>query len=140
MRFAIVGTVGSMVDFGFFNLFAHLIHLNAVLSSIVSFWLAVINNFTWNRRWIYPDSRAKSPGYQFALFALTNFIGLIIRTPLFIFLEGKLLRIFGQFDFFRNLPFRPIWIAHNFSLGTAILVVMLWNFYLNRYLTFNDVA
>ncbi len=139
IRFAIVGAIGTVVDFGFFNLFAHGIHLNAVLSSVFSFSLAVINNFTWNRYWTYPDSRSKPLGYQLMLFAIINVVGLAIRTPLFVFLEGRLVRTFDQLEVFRVLPMRPIWVAHNLSLGFAIVVVMFWNFYINRYLTYNDV-
>lgn len=139
VRFAIVGTIGSVVDFGFFNLFAHLLHLNPVLSSIGSFSLAVINNFTWNRVWTYPDSRTKPLGYQLTLFATINLVGLAIRIPLFVFLEGRLVQFFNQLELLRAFQIRPIWVAHNLSLGTAILVVMFWNFYINRYLTYNDV-
>lgn len=139
VRFAIVGTIGAVVDFGFFNVFAHLLHLNPVLSSVVSFSLAVINNFTLNRIWTYPDSRSKPLGYQLMLFAAINIVGLAIRTPLFVFLEGRLVQFFNQLDLLRAFQIRPIWVAHNLSLGIAILVVMFWNFYINRYLTYNDV-
>lgn len=138
-RFAIVGTSGAVVDFGFFNLFAHLIHFNAILSSMFSFSLAVVNNFLWNRYWTYPDSRSKPLGTQLMLFSMVNVIGLLIRTPLFAFLEGRLGRLFGQLEIIRTLNLRPLWLAHNFSLGVAIVVVMFWNFYGNRYLTYNDV-
>ncbi len=140
VRFAIVGTIGAFLDFGFFNLFAHLIHLNAVLSSMASFSLAVVNNFSWNRFWTYPDSRSKPIGYQLVLFTLINLVGLAIRTPLFIFLEGRLLRILSQLDLFRVISVRPIWVAHNLSLGAAIIVVMFWNYYINRYFTYNDIS
>ncbi|MCX8062255.1 MAG: GtrA family protein [Anaerolineales bacterium] len=140
VRFAIVGSLGAVVDFGFFNILAHVIHLRAVLASICSFSLAVINNFTWNRFWTYPDSRSKPLGYQLVLFALINIVGLAIRTPLFVFLEGRLVRFFNQLEIFRLFPLRPIWVAHNLSLAAAILVVMFWNYYINRYLTYNDVT
>ncbi len=139
IRFAIVGTIGAGLDFGFFNFFAHLLHINAVLSSVFSFSLAVLNNFSWNRYWTYPDSRSKPLGYQLVLFAVVNTVGLAIRTPLFVFLEGRLVRLFNQMDFFRVFSVRPIWVAHNFSLGVAIIVVMFWNYYINRYLTYNDI-
>lgn len=139
IRFAVVGTIGAGVDFGFFNLLAHGFQLNAVLSSVISFSLAVVNNFLWNRYWTYPDSRSKPLGYQLFLFAAINVAGLAIRTPLFVFLEGKLVRFFESVEFSRILNLRPIWLAHNLSLGTAIVVVMFWNFFINRYLTYNDV-
>jgi len=57
IRFAIVGTIGSVVDFGVFNLLATLLKTPAVAASMVSFTLAVINNFFWNRYWTYPETR-----------------------------------------------------------------------------------
>ncbi|RCK76223.1 MAG: hypothetical protein ANABAC_0374 [Anaerolineae bacterium] len=74
------------------------------------------------------------------LFTAINVVGLAIRTPLFVFLEGRLVQFFNHFELLRAFQIRPIWLAHNLSLGIAILVVMFWNFYINRYLTYNDVS
>jgi hypothetical protein len=58
------------------------------------------------------------------LFAAINLVGLAIRTPLFVFLEGRLVQLLNQFELLRAFQIRPIWVAHNLSLGIAILVVM----------------
>ena len=49
LRFAVVGIIGAVVDFGTFNLLSSVVGLGAVVSSVFSFIAAIISNFTWNR-------------------------------------------------------------------------------------------
>jgi len=138
LRFAVVGTIGAVIDFGIFNLLSSLAGIPAVIASMISFTCAVISNFTWNRFWTYPDSRSKKLSSQVIQFFVINLIGLGIRTPLFAGLEKLLTNIF-----YSILPagflVTPVFVAHNSSLAFVILVVMLWNFFANRYWTYNDV-
>ncbi|MHC1784699.1 MAG: GtrA family protein [Anaerolineaceae bacterium] len=136
-KFAFVGAVGAVVDFGVFNLLSAIIGLPAVLSSVFSFILAVISNFIWNRYWTYPDSRSKTLTRQVGQFILVSLVGLVIRTPLFAFLEKVLVPLADRY--LPNVPFTPLTIGHNISLAIAIVVVMLWNFIANRYWTYGDV-
>lgn len=133
-KFAIVGILGAVVDFGVFNLLATGLKFNAVPSSVVSFSLAVVNNFILNRLWTFPDSRNARLGKQLIQFTLVSVIGLLIRTPLFAWLEKQLVPLAARLV--PNL-FTPTFIGHNLSLAIAIIVVMLWNFIANRYWTFN---
>lgn len=138
-RFAIVGAVGAVVDFGVFNLLTSILGVQAIYSSIVSFSVAVMSNFTWNRLWTYPDSRTKPIGQQLFTFAIINVIGLGIRTPLFAFMEKRLFQIAEQLDLLKRYQISPLFIGHNVALAIAIVVVMFWNFYANRYVTYNDI-
>lgn len=138
LRFAVVGSIGAIVDFGVFNLLSGPLKTPAVIASMISFTFAVISNFTWNRFWTYPDSRSKALYRQIVQFFLINLIGLAIRTPMFAGLEKLLTNLFTSIvpaEFY----FSPVFIAHNISLATVILIVMLWNFFANRYWTYNDV-
>lgn len=141
IRFATVGAIGAVIDFGVFNLLTNYVDYfkaNAVLASVISFILAVISNFTWNRLWTYPDSRNKSFSRQLTQFVTVSVIGLMIRTPLFAWLEKVLIDFLtGRWNF---EPLTPVFVAHNISLAIVILVVMLWNFFANRYWTYNDVS
>jgi putative flippase GtrA len=134
-RFAIVGTFGAIVDFGTFNLLVGLIGIAAIGASILSFSAAIVNNFLWNRYWTYPDSRSKTPSRQLVQFAIISIIGLAIRTPLFAFLDNSLSTLFG----FTQLPIDVKIVGHNLALAVAVVVVMFWNFFANRYWTYNDV-
>lgn len=142
MRFAMVGVIGAAVDFGVFNLLNGLLGVIPVLAQSVSFLAAVISNFTWNRYWTYPDSRSKALGNQLVQFAFVNAIGLAIRTPIFVFMERPLTNMFRMMNL--NLNFVPgstaQFLGHNAALAVAVLMVMMWNFFVNRYWTYNDVA
>lgn len=134
-RFAIVGTFGAIVDFGTFNLLMGLIGIAAVWASVLSFSAAIVNNFLWNRYWTYPDSRSKTPRRQLVQFIIISIIGLAIRTPLFAFLGNRLSTLIGL----TQLPVDVEFIGHNLALAIAVVVVMFWNFFANRYWTYNDV-
>ena len=138
LRFAVVGAIGAVVDFGILNL---LLALGAsyLISATVSFIAAVLNNFIWNRYWTYPDSRSKSISQQLTQFAVINVIGIGIRIPLLAVLENFLIKqaniyVPNGFWFFTAEK-----LAQNIGLVIAILVVMLWNFFANRLWTYNDV-
>lgn len=137
-RFAIVGALGAVVDFGIFNLLTQFVQIKAVVASVISFICAVISNFLWNRYWTYSDSRSKSITRQMTQFFLINVVGLIIRTPLFACLEKVFINLFNDVTIMGFIS--PLIIAHNLSLAIAIVVVMLWNFFANRYWTYSDVS
>jgi putative flippase GtrA len=139
MRFAVVGIIGAVVDFGTFNLLSSVVGLNVVLASVFSFIAAIISNFTWNRYWTYPDSRTKPIGHQLFQFTIVSLIGLAIRTPLIAFLEPLLTSLFGKLSI---LPIGFVTaevLGKNIALAIAVIVVMFWNFFINRYWTYSDV-
>jgi putative flippase GtrA len=136
-RFAIVGAIGALIDFGVFNLLIWLTGLASIYSSMISFTLAVGSNFVWNRYWTYPDSRTKHFSRQFIQFVVVSVVGLLIRTPLFAWLETNLIQLFSSV--LPSNTISPVFLGHNVSLAIAILVVMIWNFIANRYWTYNDV-
>jgi len=138
-RFAIVGTIGAIVDFSTFNLLTGILGIHHVWASVISFTAAILSNFTWNRYWTYPDSRTKPLTKQLIEFGIVNVIGLGIRTPLYAGLSGPLERLF---DIFPCLPigvFTKEFLGQNGALAVAVLVVMMWNYLVNRYWTYNDV-
>lgn len=139
LKFALVGTIGAAVDFGTFHLQVSLLDVDAVLASVISFAVAITSNFLWNRYWTYPDSRSKPLHHQLFTFFLVNIVGLGIRTPIFASLEGPLRRFFERFDFLPIWLLTPDRLGYTFALGVAVVVVMFWNFFVNRYWTYNDV-
>ncbi|NPV76895.1 MAG: GtrA family protein [Anaerolineae bacterium] len=137
IRFAIVGVIGAVVDFGIFNLLLAITSIQAVWASAISFVAAVLSNFFWNRHWTYPDARKKSFAQQLFQFAIVSFLGLVIRIGLFALLENFLIDLSARFISPEFLS--PQFIGHNTTLAFAILVVMLWNFFANRFWTYNEV-
>ncbi len=135
-RFAIVGAIGAVVDFGILNLLL-LIKTPYVLAGGISFVAAVVNNFLWNRYWTYPDSRSKNVGRQLLQFGIINAIGLGVRVGLLSFLEKRLLGLAARW--FPHFFLTPEFLGHNTGVAIAILIVLMWNYAANRYWTYNDV-
>jgi putative flippase GtrA len=138
LKFAVVGVVGAVVDFGVANLLIKFASFPLVIAGTISFIAAIISNFLWNRYWTYPDSRSKTLFRQFLQFVLVSISGLFIRVPILSLLEPVMLRILTSFSF--QLPFLTLdFLAKNFTLAVAVIIVMFWNFFVNRYWTYNDV-
>lgn len=138
IKFAIVGALGALIDFGVMNLLVWLFKATLVLAGSVSFLCAVISNFTWNRFWTYPESRAKHIVGQLAQFTIVNAIGLVIRVPILKLGEPILDRILENSSL-NLLTTSHTFISHNATLAMAIGIVMLWNYFVNRYWTYNDI-
>lgn len=137
LKFAVVGTIGAIIDFGLFNICTSIFSILPVVSSMISFTTAVISNFIWNRFWTYPDSRSKTVRQQLGQFLIISLMGLGIRTPLFALLERGLTGLLQNYSMPFNL--KPVFIAHNISLAIVIVIVMFWNFFANRFWTYSDV-
>lgn len=159
-KFLVVGTTGFIVDFGVFNLLIRAVGLpdtlvlgilikGATLAQAISFTLAAINNFLWNRYWTYPDSRSKPILRQFGMFFALSAIGLAIRTPIFSLMNGPATAIvdslpYGPFAGLLNFAVKTVHLtteqlAYNGALAIAVLVVLFWNFFSNRFITYSDV-
>jgi len=126
LKFMVVGTIGFVIDFGTLNLLVLLGGLDVLVANTISFSLAVLSNFTWNRLWTYPDSRSKQARSQLVQFAIVNVVGWGINTfvlwaltPLFTDLVGRL--------------------GYNIAKAIATIIVLFWNFFVNRYWTYSDV-
>jgi putative flippase GtrA len=138
LRFAFVGIVGALVDFGVMNLLNNVFGVTLVIAGTISFIAAILNNFIWNRYWTYPDSRSKPILRQLIMFAIVSVTGLLIRVPILAIVEPILYRFLVSLPF--TLPyFDPGFIADNLTLAIAVIIVMFWNFFVNRYWTYSDV-
>ncbi len=136
LKFMAVGVFGAVVDFGIMNLFSKLFGMALVWAGTISFICAIISNFIWNRYWTYPDSRSRPIARQLVMFFVVNLAGLAIRLPILHFLEPPMRALFERLSL--NI-FTPEFLGKNFTLAVAVGVVMLWNFFVNRYWTYNDV-
>jgi len=131
-KFLIVGTVGFVVDFGILTLLKETTPLATVVANTISFTMAVISNFTFNRYWTYPDSRTKPLMSQLGQFGVVSLIGLVINNLILVSLEG----VFD--NWLANMGDLPI---HGYipAKMVATVVVLFWNFFINRYWTYNDI-
>jgi len=136
-KFIAVGAIGFVIDFGVVNLLSHFLDMWLVLAGTISFTCAVVSNFIWNRYWTYPDSRSRPLAHQLVMFFVVNVAGLAIRVPILWLLEPPLRGFFTGLSW--KLPFTPATLARNLNLMVAVCIVLLWNFFVNRYWTYNDV-
>lgn len=148
-KFLVVGSIGAVVDFGTFNLLANVLTVWSVLASMLSFTAAVVSNFLWNRYWTYPDSRSKKVGSQAVQFTVVSVIGLAIRTPLFAWTEPLFIRMSHAwlprleqvaqtlYNILGGLS--AVVLGRNLALALAVVVVLFWNFGINRVWTYSDV-
>ena len=138
LKFLAVGAFGFIVDFGLFNLLSKILSVDPVVAQVISFCTAVTSNFLWNRHWTYPESRSKPLGHQVGQFALVSLAGLLIRTPIFAVLEPLLGSGFASLQV-TKYGLKPDFLGHNMALAIVVGIVMLWNFLVNRYWTYNDI-
>lgn len=137
LKFATVGTIGAMIDFGVMNLMTHLFDMKLVYAGTISFICAVISNFTLNRYWTYPDSRSRHILHQLGMFFIVNAAGIGIRLPILHFGEPLLMDTFQTTAHLHTATAQ--FLAKNATLAFAIGLVMIWNFFINRYWTYNDI-
>ena len=137
LKFAVVGVIGAVIDFGVMNLLTQVAGMSLVPARTISFVCAVISNFIWNRYWTYPDSRSRPIGRQLIMFFAVNIAGVAIRIPILHFVEPPLINLFENMNL--SSPFSSEFLAKNLTLALAVGIVMLWNFFVNRYWTYNDV-
>ena len=137
MKFATVGTMGAAIDFGVANMIIHFLGLDLVLAGTISFICAVFNNFLWNRHWTYPDSRSRAIHHQLVMFFTVSLVGICIRIPILHFADPLYAKLITSLHL--GLAISTDFLARNITLATAVGIVMMWNFFANRYWTYNDV-
>jgi putative flippase GtrA len=137
LKFAAVGVIGAVIDFGVMNLLTQAAGMLLVVAGTISFVCAVTSNFIWNRYWTYPDSRSRPLTRQLIMFFAVNIAGVAIRIPILHFIEPPMIRMMERMNF--RAPLYPEFLAKNLTLALAVGTVMLWNFFVNRYWTYNDI-
>ena len=144
LKFCVVGTLGTAVDFGFFNLFHNLLGFHPVLANTLSITAAIVNNYMFSRFWVYPETRHRQGGRKFAQFVVVSLIAWALNTGILWSTEQW---VFGEAGLLAPIV-RPaaqaLNVAHgvlssNLAKAIATGMVLFWNFFANRYWTFRDV-
>ena len=118
IKFLVVGTIGAAIDFGLLAMLVEVFHWQPLWANMISFSVAVINNFLLNKFWTW---RNDDPNYkkQFVKFLITSVLGLGISTLLlWLFLILKL---------------------HYLSAKVIVsILVAVWNYSINNWWTFKE--
>jgi putative flippase GtrA len=144
VKFAVVGIIGFAVDLTVLNIMKPIFasvglgvgwnttvdprQIQLAAANTCSFSAAVLSNFTWNRLWTFPESRERPLGSQLLQFALVNVLGWGINTVLLLVMDQY---VFQQFVSER--------LSYNLAKAVATIVVLFWNFGINRIWTYRGI-
>lgn len=111
----------------------------AAIAQAISFSAAVVSNFLWNRNWTYPDSRSKPVGRQAIQFLLVSLVGLAVRTVVFVLVQPVTIALAEELLPSEASSSQVVAVGENLALVVAVVVVLFWNFGINRFWTYSDV-
>ena len=116
-KFGLVGLLGMAIDFSTTWLCKEKLKWNKYVANGCGFTLAVICNYSINRRWTFTNN---NPHWltQFLLFVGVSLVGLLLNTAFLYYFHQKQNRNFYLSKFL------------------AIVIVFIWNFLANFFFTF----
>lgn len=148
IKFAIVGGFGAVVDFSVLNVLEMTLlrpvgtyeSLNVTLATGSAFTCAVVSNFLFNRFWTFPDSRSRPLGVQLTQFFVVSIVGLIFRLVL-VSVTYTWLGEAAQSVLHSPSDAESInHLGSNIAQAISIIIVLFWNYFANRYWTYNDIS
>lgn len=119
IKFGLVGLSSTVIDWGIYLGLTRIFALFYLMAKILSFSVAVLNSYIWNRRWTF---RSNDPAKlkQFIKFLTISIVGLVLNS----------LIMFLAVDKFR---------LHDIiGLVFATAIVLIWNFLANKFYTFKE--
>lgn len=119
-KFCVVGTMGAIIDIGGLWLLVEVGKWHYLWAAGFSFTAAVINNYFLNKYWTFNDLSPKN-FKQFFSFVLVSVGGLLINLGVMYFFVEQI-----KFDYL-------------LSKAIASLVVLSWNFLMNKYIIFKKI-
>jgi putative flippase GtrA len=145
LKFAVVGVSGTAVNAVVLNVLMAMFHVQQgdqgplTLFEAIAYAIAIFNNFVWNRIWVYPDSRSKPVLQQLVMFYVINAIGFFINLVIFSLSSGPFAGLSATVLRHTGVTSDDVKLGADMGLLLATGIVMFWNFFVNRYLTYSDV-
>jgi putative flippase GtrA len=118
LQFGVVGASGYLVNLAVFAVLNGPLGIHYIAAAILSFCVAVMNNFWWNRHWTF-DAKHAHAGFQAARFFTVSVLALVVNL-----IALKLLVGGGMSE----LPAQAI----------SVAIAMPFNFVGNKLWTFDD--
>lgn len=119
-KFGIVGLSGIVVNLGLLFLLVESAFLNKDLASLIAIEFSILNNFIWNDTWTFrsnEDKKFSSRWHRLLAFNIVSIGGAVINYGVFLILS----KWFGVYYLLSQL--------------IGILVAFVWNFFINRRVT-----
>jgi putative flippase GtrA len=121
-RFALVGGLNTVVDYGVFNLLSYGLHMHLVGARLIGVTAGIVNSLLWNKLWTFRSRGWGEWRRELAGFLLVTGIGVGISVGGFAVLHST----FGASS----------WIIANLEAASMTLLSMTWNFLGYRYFVF----
>jgi putative flippase GtrA len=145
VKFCIVGASSFAINAVALKLLYYNAHFAYIPAMMMSFLIAVVNGFVFNRAWTFKDQRGNSAGEQLGLFVAVNVVGLVLNTLISAAVMFALLQTMdhatAQFSqvchdmlFKTKGSYPPLQVF--IALVGATAVVVFWNFFANKKWTF----
>ena len=132
-KFILVGILNTLIDLGVLNL---LILISGIATGLgysvfkgVSFTVAVINSYFWNKLWTFRKPKTAMPGKEFLQFFIVSAIGFGINVGVASLVVNVIANPFG----FSGVS-EQIWA--NIGAVIATLIAMAWNFIGYKFIVF----
>jgi len=125
IKFGVVGLTGTLIDLGIYNILALIFGINIYFARTISFILAATNNYILNRRWTFRNKN-KNVAKQFSKFFLISLAGLGLNLIIMKFCQQLVVNVHSEF------------LKLNIPVIIAIVIVLFWNFFINKYWTFKE--
>lgn len=123
LRFSIVGSSNTVVDFGLFYVFTRFLRLDVLVANPISVEAAIIWSFTWNSVWTFSERQTEKPILtRFLIFQFVS-LGALILSQDTLFVLNKL------------LGFNAL-----LAKAATIPIVLIFNYLTNSRWTFRDAA
>ena len=144
LKFCVVGVIGTVIDFGIFNLLHNVLGWNRILSNTLSVTAAIVNNYLWNLFWVYPETRGRQNTKKFLQFVVVSISAWALNTGILWSSERWLFGINGLFSGVVGRAAQMLDTEHevlssNAAKVLATGIVLFWNFFVNRLWTFRDI-
>lgn len=122
IKFAVVGTINTVLDFGVYLGLTRWLHLHYLVANLLAFILAASSSFILNKYWTFRDNRLDGLTYQYIKFLTVSLVGAAL-TELTLF---TLVHFLKTHDLLGKVM--------------AIAVVTFWNFFANKHWTFRRLS
>jgi dolichol-phosphate mannosyltransferase len=127
-KFSMVGVTGAIIDLGILNVLHFFVWQKSwdvmlYPAVAISFTAAVVNNYTWNILWTYRhQDHSDQHHVTLSKFFVVSLVGLLINLSI-VYVATE-------------------WLNFYWLIGKLIAmgVVLFWNFFVNRFWTFKDLA
>lgn len=132
IKFIIIGLSSTIIDVSISNYLTFYCNWNWIIAATLSFAVSVTNGYFWNSRWTFKHAAGNSPD-QYIKFVAVNIVGLalnlcIMKCVFFMF-TGKFIH--------QGTPEKMHWYI---AKAVAIVLVSLWNFFINKKWTFKPAT